>query len=435
MHFRHIASIESLNRHFAALWTTDPLILTAAMSSENRSSSGVRNLRNIFETKATLEPSNSPDTRGRSPSERSSDKENGYQATPTNKVRASFVPVEPAKDMATLEQQSSAEHRRGSFSEVNGDGQLSELKRLVSEEQGNQLVPEGAIESAMGSRVVTPMKREGEGQLGHDYTPSKHKVDVEPENPDKPTTGAEEEASEMKPAVPANEEAVSGGQALPPVAEDLRSPKKSASSTPKKKAEFKKPTTNGKPAAVSTKAPSKPASSTLKSPASQPKTPSSAKAPSSAKMESPASKPVKDPLRKASRSSLTAPTAASMAHRNSGVDKPSQNKTSPASKSKARETTKPVNLPSHLTAPTASSRAKHDPTAPASTTSTSRISTGPKSKQTASAKPTPRTSLAAQQRPTAGDSHTTDRRSFAPADSKLLGTHDETYCIFGEQNS
>ena len=50
------------------------------------------------------------------------------------------------------------------------------------------------------------------------------KKDLEAENPDKPVTGAEEEPADMKPAEPTSEQAVSGGEALPSVAEDLRKP-------------------------------------------------------------------------------------------------------------------------------------------------------------------------------------------------------------------
>ena len=378
------------------------------MSSSQRNSSAVRNLRSLFENKSSLD-SNSPDSRGRSPSGLSSDKEEGQRRT--SKVRASFVPVGPANNMAAAVDGTG---RRGSFGE--GEGDLLELKKTVSEQQDTMDVPEAAIESA----AVTPMRRPGEGQLGHDDSPLANKADQEPENPDKPVTGAEEEPGEMKTADPANEDAVSGGDALPPVAEDLRSPTKKTPSKAQKTSGPKKPTTSGKPAAISTKAATKPSSSFVKSPASQPKTPRSAKASSS--VESPNLSTHKEPSKKASRSSLTAPTAASMARSGAGSDRSTSSKTSPPTKSKAREVTKPVSLSSHLTAPTAASKAKHDPTpAPTTTTSTLRTSTASRPKpQTSSAKPAPRSSFPLQQRPKSRESEASTRRSMAPASGSFL---------------
>ena len=380
---------------------TDPLLATAAMSSENRASSAVRNLRSLFENKASLD-SSSPDSRGRSPSGiGGSDKENGSR--PRSKVRASFVPVELAgMATATADTQGTAGLRRGSFSEIDGDGALSELKRTVSEQQGQRLVPEGAVESAAGSLTATPNKKPGEGRLGHD---------MPPENPDKAVTG-QQESSDMKPADPSSEKAVSGGDALPPVAEDLRSTKKT---------ETKKPTTNGKPAAISTKAPPKASSSAVKSPASQPKTPTSAKV-STSNAASTLSPSLKAPVKKPSRSSLTAPTAASLARAGAaGSDKAPSTKTSPTTKPKPREVTKPINLPSHLTAPTASSRAKHEPEtipAPAPAPSTSRTPATSRPKPTTTARTAPRASLPA--RPASRDSTATSRKSTGPVGSSFL---------------
>lgn len=383
--------------------------------SEQRSSSAVRNLRNIFENKNTLDSSNSPDSRGRSPSGLSSDKENGGRRT--SKVRASFVPVGPASMATTADSAGGA--RRGSFGEADGD--LLELKKTISEQQDRKDVPEKALlDSAVPSAAVTPRKQPDEGVLDVDDSPLAGKEDKPPENPDKPVTGTEEEPVDMKPADPADVEAVSGGEALPPVAEDLRASTKPASSTAAKKAESKKPMTNGKPAAISTKAPTKPASSSVKSPISQPKTPSSANA--SSTVESTTSSAQKPPVKKASRSSLTAPTAASMAHTRTGQDKTANTKTSPTAKPKPREVTKPVNLPSHLTAPTASSRAKHDPEpSTTSTASARRTSTNSRAKPTASSnKTTSRSSLAPQPRPGSRGSESHARRSTAPVDSSFL---------------
>lgn len=388
------------------------------MSSENRSSSGVRNLRSIFEDKASLD-SQSPDSRGRSPNSHvSSDKENAAGLNrPTSKVRASFVPVDAVagsenmsaavmdggEDGAELKRESSAGLRRGSFSEIDGDGALTRLKKTVSEEIERNVIPEAALESAAG----TPLRKPVEDGMDGYASPLAGKMEGQPENPDKHETAAEEEVGDIKPADPASEDAVSGGEALPPVAEDLRASTKATPSKGGQKADTRKPTANGRPAAISTKAHAKPSPSAPKSSTSQPKTPQSPLATHKA------------PAKKASRSSLTAPTAASMARSGAAPDKPT--KTSPtSSKTKPREVTKPVSLSSHLTAPTAASRAKHDGApAPAanlraSTTSKPRISSS-------SSKPTPRSSLAAQQhRPESRDTHQTAAKTKAPADGSFL---------------
>lgn len=355
------------------------------MSSEQRASSAVRNLRSMFENKTALDPSNnSPNTRGRSPGVLNSDKENGDR--PTSKVRASFVPVGPAVKMATP-----TVERRGSFSEADAD---HELRKTVSQQQESKDGSENAIESAVG----TPLRKADEGPMpAPDDSPLAAKADQPPANPDKPVTAAEEEPGEMKPADPTDEQGVSGGEALPPVAEDLR-----ASTQATAPSSNKKPTTNGKPSAISTKPTSKPISSAVKSPASQPKTPPAAKIPS----------------KKASRSSLTAPTAASMARTGPGADKSTDSKTS-SHATKKREPTKPSSLPSHLTAPTASSRAKHDAaSALAATAATSKSTTTSRAKPTSSTRPTQRTSLAPAHRPESQTSHTSaPRRSLAASDS------------------
>ena len=167
----------------------DPLIATAMSAA--RSSSAVRDLKAIFENRAaTTLGSETPGSRGRSPSGLGSDKENGYRTT--SKIRASFVPVEPAS-MATTVEDTSMSARRGSFGE--GDGDLLDLKKTVSEQQETMEVPESVLQSA----VVTPLKKHGEGQLGHDDSPLASKVEKAPSNPDKPVTGAEEEPGSIKP--------------------------------------------------------------------------------------------------------------------------------------------------------------------------------------------------------------------------------------------
>ncbi|KAK4547064.1 hypothetical protein LTR36_001285 [Oleoguttula mirabilis] len=440
------------------------------MSTE-RNSSAVRNLRSIFENKGG---DHSPDTRGRSRSGLTSDKEN---SRPTSRIRANFVSVERSGGMAAatengvgdgmaeLKRESSAGMRRGSFmaTEESDEGGLLELKYTVSaeavrrEQESNvaEAIPEAAVESAAVTPTVQASEDYEDEDEAVDESPLAHKEDKEAPNPDKPTTAAEEEPGIMKPAQPANEGAVSGGDALPPITEDLRSnghaekaenaepsPKtngesthssatkslESALKTAKKPAA--KPATKGKPSSITTKAPAKPFSSTGKSPASQPKTPLSAKAPSSTKTESPKLPSTKEPTRKASRSSLTAPTAASVA-RAAGTDRSvsTASKLSPNSKAKPKESTKSTDLPSRLTAPTAASRAKHEPaTAPPTTNGTvfngrSSTTTRPKPQtarpQTSSARPTPRPSLTHGPRSESRASQA-GRKPAAPPDGSFL---------------
>ncbi|TKA79690.1 hypothetical protein B0A55_04070 [Friedmanniomyces simplex] len=433
------------------------------MSSE-RSSSAVRNLRSIFEVKGS--DTSSPDTRGRSRSglTDSNTNNNSENSRPTSKVRASFVPVETTPSasvmasgteegglghvMPGLKRESSAGLRRGSFSENGEDGEaLLQLKKTVSQEaerrERDSTVPEAIPEHAATSAAVTPMMQANTEQKDDavEESPLARKADVEPANPDKPTTGAEEDPSELQPAEPTNEAAVSGGQALPPVAEDLRKKGPESKPEPSTGSEAKqapasaelgsavkkakqveqpkcKPTANGKPTPISTKTAQKSSSSAMKSPASQPKTPSSAKPspPSKTALSAPEEK--KQPSKKASRSSLTAPTAASVA-RAAGADRSvsTSSKHSPPSKSKAREGTKPIDLPSRLTAPTAASRARHD-TAPAPSHNTAatngKTSTATRTKPPpASTRPNPRASL--HQRPDSRASHASKKPSSAAA--------------------
>ena len=88
-------------------------------------SSGVRNLRAMFEQNAA----SSPEPRGRSPGSSSAVDDT---SRPTSKVRASFVSVEPtlphASDFATNKgtpSNSTAAHRREIFSDTADDSVLS----------------------------------------------------------------------------------------------------------------------------------------------------------------------------------------------------------------------------------------------------------------------------------------------------------------------
>lgn len=248
-----------------------------------------------------------------------------------------------------LRRESSKGLRRASFSD-NMDGVAAgALRETITTEQARrnedstvgETIPEVAIESAAPTPLV-----EVDQQL------TTAKTDKPAGNPDKPVTGAEEEPAVMKPADPASEEAVSGGKALPPRAEDLRKPEVDET------AQVSPPVTraaaaSSKPLGIATKETSKSASSSVKSPSIQPKTPLS-----------PASngtppKPAAQGGKKISRASLSAPTAASVA-RAAAADKAAAASKHAAPKSKPREATKPADI-SRLTAPTAASRAKHEP--------------------------------------------------------------------------
>jgi len=149
---------------------------------------------------------------------------------------------------------------------------VSALKKEVADEQyrrqsnpdifAAELADEGAMESTANTPAVEPREEQAMGVIDHAAarltamelpTPTEEPEEEEkqteamnkseqngtdenepPANPDKPTTGAEEERGSLKPASADNEDAVSGGQGLPPVAEDLRPQNKAAQQTPPK---------------------------------------------------------------------------------------------------------------------------------------------------------------------------------------------------------
>ena len=328
-------------------------------------SSGVRNLRAMFEQNAA----SSPEPRGRSPGSSSAVDDT---SRPTSKVRASFVSVEPtlphANDFAANKgtpSNSTVAHRRESFS-VPQDalGEVAELKRVISDEREERRksvaviepVPEQAVASRESSAGPPPIRNEPEGDMvnlgtimkGSDFpensadtadtaagapqpkealAPELPAVKEEPtreqeptpapvqetpaENPDKATTGAQEEVS-LKPADPTDASAVSGGKALSPTAEELKpastettaaAPTESAVETPKPAASSAKlngtPATKGKldvkkPAAISTSKASTSKATPVKSPLPKtaPRTPTNAKPSAAApKAATPVSKP------------------------------------------------------------------------------------------------------------------------------------------------
>lgn len=348
--------------------------------NNERSHSAVRNLRILFETKSS---DGTTETRGRSPG---SDKEG---SRPRSRIRASFVAVDPtgtmvadeAAGMSDLQQEPSNGQLRDGLSEVGEDSK--EIDAVVDEHaprepdlDSKETIPESGIDRVRSTPGVDAVKKPSE------VVPTQ---DTPAANPDKPTTGAEEEPSGLKPADPTSQDAVSGGEALPAVAEDLTP----IASTEIKKIESR---ANGKPTSISTKAPAKAAAGPIKSPMGQPKTPTAAISTPS-KIESP--KPAtKLPTRKPSRSSLAAPTAASVARAAAAVEKTAPatiDKHSPPSKPKPRDVTKPLDISARLTAPTAASRAKHE--------QAESVSIPTHTNLTPSTKPTPRVSLANGQRP------------------------------------
>lgn len=424
--------------------------------SPDRFSSGVRNLRSIFENKGS--EADTPDRQERSPGDLAADE----TKRPLSKVRSSFVTVgsraeSPTMDtshMPELARQSSAARRRPSFSQ-NEDNyeELENLKRIVSEESEKrerepgvqETIPEAAIESTPeGTPRMQPRDDRTMGDVSHTTSklsemtvagdedsppadPDKSVTgdgDLPPVNPDKPVTGAEEEPSGLTPADPADEGAVSGGAALPPVVEDLRKEKTSGTpeingnqdhsagkpnSTQAPTAKKPSPTTKTNPPAASTQTAPKAAREDAKRPAG---------APSSAKTKAPR----RDLNRKVSRPSLAAPTAASSAKAAGAETRESLPSTaSPSVKPKPREPTKAVQLSSHLLAPTASSRAKHDTAPPNKHTtepSAATVAARPRPKP-GPGKPTPRSSLAPQQRSESRTSQNSSRRSAAPDGSFL----------------
>ncbi|CAK4033460.1 Hypothetical predicted protein [Lecanosticta acicola] len=368
------------------------------MSSEPRPNSAVRNLRSIFENRAS---ENSPSARGRSPAglgDLDTDR-------PTSKVRASFIPVEPAKMSSQpaerpdseVKRESNAGLRRSSMSEGHSGDAYNVIKELVNTEQDRRdnessvadTIPEMAVESAGPTPAREVNNTLTDAATGGVQAPVGTES-KEAENPDKHVTGAEEEPAELKPADPVSESAVSGGDALPPVAEDLR-----------------KTTTAAKPASISTKT-AKPASA-IKSPTNPVKSrlsPAPSKAPSQ-----------RVPTKKPSRTSLTAPTAASVARAAVANDK-GASATAGATKPKPRDVTKPADISSRLTAPTAASRARLESNSASSSnakpTPSSTATSRPK--PSASARPTPRSSLAG--RPESRGSQAP--KKSAPVDGSFL---------------
>lgn len=370
-------------------------------------SSGVRNLRAMFEQQNAT--SSSPEPRGRSPGNSSAADDT---SRPTSKVRASFVSVEHtiphASDFVGLgkgtpSSSSTAAHRRESFS-VSEDtaGEVAGLKKVISEEREERRkshaiiepVPEQAIASRESSAGPPPFRNQPEGEMvnlgtimkGSDFpessadtvagapppkdapAPELSSVKEEPvkevkaapaqvqetpaDNRDKAVTGAQEELP-LKPADPIDAATVSGGKALPSPAEESQpaskdnaptAPVEPAVETPKPAASKAK--LNGTPVTKGKLEPKKPATiSTTKASASK-------------------STPIKSPLPKTAPRTPTVPkhSATAPAPKPVAVAKPTA-KPAPAKEAPKAAAPKPKTSHTSLrastaTAPTAAAKAK-----------------------------------------------------------------------------
>ncbi|KAL9095862.1 MAG: hypothetical protein Q9165_001859 [Trypethelium subeluteriae] len=365
--------------------------------SNNRSSSGVRNLRAMFENK----DDDVAESRSRSPAG-STASENRR----TSKVRASFVSVEPGSSQMDTEVPSSASARRESFSlsESQDSDKIAELKKTVSQEKEErkqskaaETIPESAIETTPSpSPAIRPRKEKAMGDFVNKAgTGLKNTAPIPKDtpgaNPDKMVSAVEETPVTMRPTDPKDESAVSGGEGLPPPANPISRPLTEASKPSPVANGTSVPSASSKDSSVKEKPGSKPNGTTAAKPRSgtkstEAKSPSkptstrpfttSTKTVSTAKPSGNGTAP-KSPSTRQSRMSLestksttsarsstaTRPTAASSAKKAE-----SNHANSESSKSKPRSPTRPVKLPAHLTAPTASSAAKHGDT-PSTTSS------------------------------------------------------------------
>ncbi|KAK8195996.1 hypothetical protein M8818_007147 [Zalaria obscura] len=450
--------------------------------SIQRSSSGVRTLRAMFENN---EETNSQNTRGTSPNGDLSPMPNGDRRT--SRVRASFVSVDPSGGMeidpeqtkhAHEQRTSTADLRRESMSlDVNDDNAaLERIRSTIDDEREerresriiSETIPEAAIEQtpaatpaveakdylaagnlAHGKEVEspfeddkpeTPIKKDKDEGVANVSSRLKEMTlpdeDMPASNPDKPVSAVEEEPGNMLPADPKEDTTLSSEDARPVNTESApvtssepqapaEEPAAAAPKTPSKVASpFKTPTT---PASALKRSPSKTTRSAQKpanlghtprqaqmsvsSPA--PKTPTSTRKPATGSMTSPKASPKASPkvqqgssspqdsMRRASRGSLTGSTASSQAKIRPQIstsvpaeNKPSARRTSSV-QTRPKSPTRPVKVPSHLMAPTASSAAKQEGHHPAKANG---HVAKPQPRQSlsngASTKPAPRQSLA-----------------------------------------
>ena len=265
--------------------------------SQARSSSGVRDLRSMFEKKN--EPTNdSSSDRGRSPGDASQSR-----SPSARKIRSSFVNVDPSGQMDGIGE------RRESFS--GNDQNLQEAKSSVIDElkkrQGSAGKPEVIPEQAVKKNEMTLPERPKE-------------VD----NPDKPVSSLEDKAAALRPADPKSTAAVSGAEAV----------KSKPNSTTAKASKSNGADTKAKPPNLTTASRTSQPTGKVASTVNSPQSPSTSTKP-----------------RQSTASNTSRPARTSEA----------SSTNSPPTKSKPRSPTRPVQLPSHLTQATASSAAKHDP--------------------------------------------------------------------------
>ena len=354
---------------------------------------GVRNLRAMFESNS--QPA-SPDVRGRSPAARS----NGDTSRPLSKVRTNFVSVEPAKRTPRDETPTGSDtmHRRESFSlnenRPSDAAELSEIKKTVSQElvkrMSNSSVAEPVPENAIASEAPTPFLGGVDKQLG---------MPVDSTNvPSVTSTSVSRATSESRPDTqmldssppvqPAKEQK-SGFSPSPRVmrnlAENLRTPKPASeipdappSPTPApKRTETKKPEVKQTPVAM------KNGTENPKSTPATKKTPS-VKATQVYQAVPEAQVVTTEGESLATEESIVPDTAQTVPEATSGAERSTRAKPRTSSgtvttggfvKPKPRSPTRPVKLPAHLVAPTASSAAKHGDSPPANRTLSRRSST------------------------------------------------------------
>lgn len=318
----------------------------------NGSAGGVRSLRAMFENNNS-EPA-SPDVRGRSPGARS----NGDTSRPLSKVRTNFVSVEPLKRVRneTPDQRESMEsptqHRRESFSlnenRPSDAEALSEIKKTVSQElelrRSNGSIQEVVPEHALVSEVPTPFAGGPEKQLGMP-TDSTNVPSVTSTSVSRATSGSQVDNQALDsspPAVQSTAEHKSGFSPSPRVirnlAENLRTPKPAESTSTK----------DDKPPPSPTPAPKR----------AEPKKPKSIPdlAPKPARTETEAERSAST-----TAAAKDTPAKADSSHNSRAKSRASSGTVTTGGfvKPKPRSPTRPLKLPAHLVAPTASSAAKH----------------------------------------------------------------------------
>ncbi|SLM35515.1 hypothetical protein LPUS_04817 [Lasallia pustulata] len=189
--------------------------------SDNRSSSGVRNLRAVFEPNTST---TSPPSRGRSPA--CSD-----TSRPRSKVRTSFVAVEPSGQQGLQLGLRKASSNGDSLFGIDGthDAKTTHIKspakpspvRMAEHVKTNgNGIAETAHSPANGEMPTAAIQPKGpNGALPTELTIQTDETSHA--NLDKPISGEDDENADLKPADPKDANAVSGGSALSPVTENL----------------------------------------------------------------------------------------------------------------------------------------------------------------------------------------------------------------------